>query len=345
MATPAGHTERNHQWLLASRPQGKVTESNFNWAESPVPEITEGQIVVRVIYLSLDPAGRRWMEPVDSYMPMLKIGDVMRGGTLGVVETSRNPGFSPGDIVHGLGGWQEYYAGDATGWRKLPRVPGIPLTAFMGAIGHIGFTAYFGLMDIGKPKPGETQVVSAAAGAVGSIAGQIGKIAGCRVVGIAGSEEKCAWITKELGFDAAINYKKENIQDALKRACPKGIDVDFENVGGEILNAVLGQINVGARVVLCGLISQYNASGPVPGPSNFAAIQSKRARVQGMVVSDYTPRFPEAAAQIIQWLAEKKLKYRIDMVEGLRCAPAAMNKFFDGTNTGKLVVKVSEEPV
>ena len=344
MATPTGNTGRNHQWRLASRPQGRVTESNFNWAQAPVPEITEGQIVVRVIYLSLDPAGRRWMEPVDSYMPMLKIGDVMRGGTLGIVESSRNPGFSAGDLVHGLGGWQEYYAGDATGWRKLPRVPGIPLTAFMGAIGHIGFTAYFGLMDIGKPKPGETLVVSAAAGAVGSVAGQIGKIAGCRVVGIAGSEEKCAWITKELGFDAAINYKKENIQGALKRACPKGIDIDFENVGGEILDAVLGQINVGARVVLCGLISQYNAAGPVPGPSNFAAIQSKRARVQGMVVSDYTPRFPEAAAQIIPWLKEKKLKYRIDMVEGLRSAPAAMNKFFDGTNNGKLVVKVSEEP-
>jgi len=345
MATPAGRTEMNRQWRLASRPNGRVVESNFEWAETPVPEIRDGQIVVRVIYLSLDPAARMWMEPVDSYLPMLQIGAVMRGGTIGVVETSRNSAFATGELVQGLGGWQEYYAGDATGWRKLQRIPGVPLTAYFGAMAHIGFTAYFGVMDIAKPKPGETLVVSAAAGAVGSIAGQVGKIAGCRVVGIAGSDEKCAWITRDLGFDAAINYKKENLPDALKRACPNGIDIDFENVGGEILNAVLGQISVGARVVICGLISQYNAAGPVPGPCNFAAILSKRARVQGIVVSDYAPRFSEAAAQIIPWLQEKRLKYRIDMVESLRSAPAALNKLFDGTNTGKLLVKVSEEPV
>jgi NADPH-dependent curcumin reductase len=187
-------------------------------------------------------------------------------------------------------------------------------------------------------------VVSAAAGAVGSIAGQLGKFAGCRVVGIAGSDEKCDWITRNLGFDAAINYKKENLAEALKRACPDGIDIDFENVGGEILNTVLGQINVGARVVICGLISQYNATAPVPGPSNFASILKKRARVQGIVVSDYAPRFPEAAAQIIPWLKEKRLKYRVDLVDGLRSAPGALNKLFDGTNNGKLLVRVSQEP-
>jgi NADPH-dependent curcumin reductase CurA len=345
MATPAGRAERNHHWRLASRPQGRATEANFEWADLPVPELAEGQILVRVIYLSLDPANRMWMEPVDSYMPMIQLGAVMRGITLGVVEASRNPGYAPGDIVQGLGGWQEFYTGDAARWTKLPRIPGVPLTAFLATMGHIGFTAYFGLMDVGKPKPGETLVVTAAAGAVGSITGQIGKIAGCRVVGIAGSDEKCIWITRELGFDAAINYKKENVGEALKRACPNGIDVDFENVGGDILSAVLERINVGARLAICGLISRYNVQGPVPGPANFGNVLLKRARIQGFIVLDYAPRFPEAAAQITQWLKEGKLKYRVDLVEGLCSAPTALNKLFDGANIGKLLVKVSEEPV
>lgn len=345
MATPAGRADVNHQWRLVARPQGRVKESDFEWAETHVPEIGEGQILVRIFYLSLDPAQRMWMEPVDSYMPMLPLGSVMRGGTLGVVAASRNTKFAAGDIVQGMGGWQEYYAGDAAGWTKLTRIPGVPLTAFLAAMGHIGFTAYFGVMDIAQPKPGETLVVSAAAGAVGSIAGQIGKIAGCRVVGIAGSDEKCNWITRDLGFDAAINYKKENLRDALKRDCPNGIDVYFENVGGDILDAVLEYINVGARVAVCGLISRYNATAPVPGPSNFANILLKRVRIQGFIVRDYVPRFSEAAAKIVPWLAEGKLKYRVDVAEGLRSAPTALNKLFDGTNNGKLLVKVSEEPV
>jgi NADPH-dependent curcumin reductase CurA len=345
MATPAGRADVNHQWRLVSRPQGRVKESDFEWTEARVPELGEGQILVRVVYLSLDPAQRMWMEPVDSYMPMLPLGSVMRGGTLGVVVASRNAAYAVDDIVQGLGGWQEYYAGDATGWTKLARVPGVPLTAFLAAMGHIGFTAYFGVMDIGQPKPGETLVVSAAAGAVGSIAGQIGKIAGCRVVGIAGSGEKCNWITRDLGFDASINYKKENVRDALKRECPKGIDIYYENVGGDILSAVLERINVGARVAVCGLISQYNTTGPVPGPSNFGNILLKRVRVQGFIVRDYVPRFSEAAAKIVPWLAEGKLKFRVDVAEGLRSAPAALNRLFDGTNTGKLLVKLSDEPV
>jgi NADPH-dependent curcumin reductase CurA len=344
MATPAGRADVNHAWRLVSRPQGRVKESDFEWTEARVPELGEGQILVRVVYLSLDPAQRMWMEPVDSYMPMLPLGSVMRGGTVGVVAASRNAAYAVGDIVQGLGGWQECYAGDTTGWTRLARIPGVPLTAFLAAMGHIGFTAYFGVMDIGQPKPGETLVVSAAAGAVGSIAGQIGKIAGCRVVGIAGSEEKCNWITRDLGFDAAINYKKENVRDALKRECPKGIDIYYENVGGEILSAVLERANIGARVAVCGLISQYNATGPAPGPLNFGNILLKRVRVQGFIVRDYVPRFPEAAAKIVPWLAEGKLKFRVDVTEGLRSAPTALNKLFDGTNAGKLLVKLSDEP-
>jgi len=334
----------NHQWRLAARPQGLSKESDFEWREETTPEIADGGILVRIIYLSLDPTNRGWMNPYDTYLPMLPLGVVMRGITLGVVEESKNAGFAPGDIVQGLGGWQEYYSGDAAGWTKLPRVPGVPLTAYLATMGHIGFTSYFGLMDIGQPKPGETLVVTGAAGAVGSIAGQMGKIAGCRVVGIAGTDEKCQWITRELGFDAAINYKKEKVFEALKSACPKGIDIDFENVGGPIMDAILGQLNLNARIALCGLISQYNADALPPGPSNFGNILIRRARLQGFIVLDYGSRFPEAAMHIVQWLKEGKLKYRIDVVDGLRYAPAALNRLFDGTNQGKLLVKVSEEP-
>jgi NADPH-dependent curcumin reductase CurA len=334
----------NHQWQIAARPQGRAKESDFKWVEQATPELGDGQIRVRILYLSLDPTNRFWMEPVDGYLPMLPLDAVMRGITLGVVEDSRNPAFAAGDIVQGLGGWQEYYAGDAEGWTKLPSIPGVPLTAYFGAMGHIGFTAYFGLMDIAQPKPGETLVVSAAAGAVGSLAGQMGKMAGCRVVGIAGSDEKCDWITRELGFDAAINYKKEKVNQGLARTCPNGIDIDFENVGGEILDAVLARINLYARVVLCGLISQYNATAPPPGPYNFSNILVRRGRVQGFIVLDYAGRFMEAAAKIVPWLLSGKLKYRIDMVEGLQNAPTALNKLFDGTNAGKLLVKVSDEP-
>ena len=344
MAAPGRYAERNHQWRLVSRPMGRVKESDFEWVEEKVPEIADGQILVRIVYLSLDPAARLWMEPIDTYVPMLPLGSVMRGGTLGVVEASRNSGFSASDLVRGMGGWQEFYAGGAAGWTKLSLIPNLPLTAFFGALAHIGPTAYFGIMDIGQPKPGETLVVSAAAGAVGSLAGQIGKIAGCRVVGIAGSDEKCNWIKSDLGFDAAINYKKENVREALKRQCPNGIDIYFENVGGDILDAVLERVNLGARIPLCGLISRYNAEGPVPGPSNFGNILLKRVRVQGFIVNDYAPRFPEAIAQIVQWLKDGRLKYRVDVTPDLRSAPTALDKLFDGSNKGKLLIKVSEEP-
>lgn len=329
----------NHQWRLAARPEGLIKESDFTWAEEAVPELQDGQFLVRNLYLSLDPTMRMWATR-DTYLPAVPIGDVMRGGTIGVVEESRNANFKVGDHVSGLLGWQEYAVTDGKGINALPNLPGVPLTAHFGLFGHIGLTAYFGLLDIGQPKAGETLVVSAAAGAVGSLVGQIGKIKGCRVVGIAGADDKCKWIVDELGFDAAINYKTENVPEALKKHCPNGIDIDFENVGGEIMDAVLAQINLRARVVLCGLISGYNATTPVPGPYNFANILIQRARVEGFIVLDYAPRAMECMMEMGKWLMEGKIKYRIDEVDGLKGAPMALNRLFEGANIGKLVVKI-----
>lgn len=330
----------NRQWRLAARPSGQIKKSDFEWVEQPVPPLNEGEVLVRNILLSLDPTNRIWMQATDSYLPAVPIGDVMRGGTIGVVEQSRNKNFKEGTHVQGLLGWQDYAVTDGAGLTVLPTDPAIPLTAFFGLFGHIGLTAYFGLLDVGRPVAGETLVVSAAAGATGSLVGQIGKIKGCRVVGIAGSDEKCRWLTDELGFDAAINYKSENVLEALKRHCPAGIDVYFDNVGGEILDAALSLINMKARVVLCGLISQYNAVEPVPGPYNFVNILVKRARIEGFIVIDYMSRAAEAMADLGRWLAEGKLKYRVDVVEGLERAPEALGKLFEGSNTGKLVVRV-----
>ncbi|MEK6299098.1 MAG: NADP-dependent oxidoreductase [Acidobacteriota bacterium] len=330
----------NRQWRLAARPSGSIKKSDFEWVEQPVPSLNEGEVLVRNILLSLDPTNRIWMQETDSYLPAVGIGEVMRGGTIGVIEKSRNVNFQEGARVQGLLGWQDYAVSDGTGLTPLPNNPAIPLTAFFGLFGHIGITAYFGLLDVGKPQAGETLVVSAAAGATGSLVGQIGKIKGCRVVGIAGTEEKCRWLTDELGFDAAINYKSESVLEALKRHCPAGIDVYFDNVGGEILDAALSLINQRARVVLCGLISQYNAVDPVPGPYNFSNILIKRARIEGFIVIDYMNRAQEAMADLGKWLAEGKIKYRVDVVEGLERAPEALGKLFDGSNVGKLVVQL-----
>jgi hypothetical protein len=333
-------TRVNRQWRLAARPVGSIKESDFEWVEQPAPEPAEGEMLVRNLYLSLDPANRAWMRETATYLPPVGIGEVMRGGTISLVEESRHPIFQAGDHVQGALGWQDYAVTDGAGLVPLPKDAPIPLTAYLGLFGHIGLTAYFGLLDIGKPQPGETLVVSAAAGAVGSLVGQIGKIKGCRVVGIAGSEEKCRWITEELGFDAAINYKAEPVLDGLKQHCPDGIDVDFENVGGEVLDAVLALINRRARIVLCGLISQYNAEEPVPGPYYFANVLVKRARIEGFIVLDYVSRSQEAIADLLTWYVEGKLRYRVDVVEGLEHAPRAINKLFDGSNVGKLIVKI-----
>ena len=330
----------NHQWRLAARPVGIIKEADYQWAEEPVPELQDGQVLIRNLYLSLDPANRAWVREEGSYMAPIPLGSVMLGIAVGVVEESRNPNFQAGDNVQGFLGWQEYAVSDGAGLNKLPNNPAIPLTAYLGLFGGIGLTAYFGLLDITDPKPGETLVVSAAAGAVGSIVGQIGKIKGCRVVGIAGSDEKLKWIVDELGYDAAINYKTENIRQGLKRTCPNGIDIYFDNVGGEILDAALAMINLRARISVCGMISQYNTTAPVPGPYNLINILTKRAKMQGFIVTDYLPRAQEAIPELIKWYMEGKLKYRVDVVEGLKEAPRAVNKLFEGSNQGKLIIKV-----
>ena len=336
-------SKKNRQWRLTARPEGLLQESDFNWGEEPVIPPGEGEILIRNLYLSLDPANRGWVMDRASYVEPVGIGDVMRGIAIGLVEESNNPKFQKGDLVQGMIGWQDYLTTNGEGFQALPPL-GLHPTAYLGALGMIGITAYFGLLDVGKPKEGETLVVSAAAGAVGSLVGQIGKIKGCRVVGIAGSDEKCQWLTGALGFDAAINYKKEDVAELLKRHCPDGIDVYFDNVGGEILDAVLTRINHGARIPICGLISQYNATEPMPGPYNFASILVNRARVEGFIVLDYLPRAMEAMTQLGKWMVEGKLKYRVDVVEGLENAPTAINKLFDGSNKGKLIIKVSDEP-
>ena len=330
----------NRQWRLAARPEGFVKDSDFHWTEEPAPSPGEGEVLVRNLYLSLDPTNRGWMNEAPTYLPPIALGDVIRGVTIGLVEESRNPNFPEGSHVQGLLGWQDYAVSNGAGLTPLPANSGIPLPAFFAVFGHIGMTAYFGLLDIGKPKSGETLVVSAAAGATGSLVGQIGKIKGCHVVGIAGGAKKCQWITDELGFDAAIDYKAGSVLDGLKQHCPDGVDIDFENVGGEILDAVLSVINFKARIVLCGLISQYNADRPSPGPSNFTNILLKSARVEGFIVLNYTDRAQEAFADLGKWMAEGRLKYRVDLVEGLGQAPNALNMLFEGTNQGKLIVKI-----
>ncbi|WP_137936982.1 NADP-dependent oxidoreductase [Chitinivorax sp. B] len=331
----------NHQWRLAHRPEGMIKTSDFNLVAEPVPELADGQVLIRNIYLSLDPAMRGWLIDRPSYVPPVQIGEIMRGLAVGMVESSRHPKFEKGDTVQGLFGWQEYLVSNGEGVTKLPSSP-LPLSANLGLFGLAGMTSYFGLLDVGQPKEGETLVVSGAAGSVGSLVGQIGKIKGMRAVGIAGTDEKCDWLVDGLGFDAAINYKNGDLRGQLKAACPNGVDVYFENVGGEILDVVLSVMNSFGRVVVCGLISQYNATDKVPGPYNFAMVISKRLRIQGFIAPDYGPRVKEMITDFSTWYMDGKLKYRVDVVHGLDAAPTAINKLFDGSNQGKLIVQVSE---
>jgi NADPH-dependent curcumin reductase CurA len=285
------------------------------------------------------------MSDVDQYLPPVEIGETMRGGTLGVVEESRTPSLQPGDwVLPGLAGWESRTILREGQARPLPTLPGLPKTAFMSVLGATGLTAWFGMTDIGRPAPGETVVVSAAAGAVGSVAGQIAKLKGARVIGIAGGPSKCRWLTEELGFDGAIDYRAEDVGAALDRLCPNGVDVNFENVGGEIMQAVVARMNTFARMPLCGLISTYNQSGPAAGPSDFARILMRRILIRGFIVIDYLPRAAEALAELAAWAASGRLKWRVHVVEGLERAPEAVNLLFSGAHDGKLLVQLASDP-
>lgn len=332
----------NRQWILARRPSGAIGPDVLRLVESPVPEVPEGACLVRNLYLSLDPTNRIWMSNAEQYMPPVELGAVMRGITIGRVVASRAAELPVGAHVSGLGNWQDYFIARPKQLTRLPDEPGVPLTLYLGLLGMIGATAYFGMLEIGDPKAGENVVVSAAAGAVGSIAGQLAKIRGARVIGIAGDPEKCEWITRELGFDAAIDYKRENVLERLRALAPGGIDVYFDNTGGPILDAVLQHLRLGARIPLCGLISSYNEAQPGSGPRNYHYILMKRARVQGFIVSDYLPRFPEALQALAAWHREGRIQYRVDVHPGLEHAPQVLNRLFDGSHRGKLIVQIAE---
>lgn len=333
----------NKQWILKSRPAGPIQDDTFAMAEGSIPEIGEGQILCRNLYLSLDPAMRGWISDAESYSEPVELDSVMRGACIGEVIESKNDGYAVGDKVYGLLGWQEYAAaGPEELPNKLPGALPIPLTAFLSVLGLTGITAYFGLNEIGQPKEGDTVLVSTAAGAVGSIVGQLAKLKGCRVVGIAGSDEKCAWITDELGFDAAINYKSGDVAAKIREACPDRIDVYFDNVGGEMLNAALAHLNIGARIVICGAIQRFNRTDELPGPANYINLLAKRATMRGFVVIDYRDRFMEAIGALAPLVLSKKLKFREHVVDGLENAPKAILKLYDGTNSGKLIIKIAD---
>ena len=331
----------NRQWLLARRPEGLVSSGDFQFVESPAPEPGDGEALVRNLYLSVDPTQRGWMAG-DTYLPAVKIGEVMRSFAVGEVAESRHPAFKPGQLVQGLFGWQDWaIARPGTSSSPTPIPSGVPVETAMSVLGLTGITAYFGLLDVGRPKPGETVVVSGAAGATGSAAAQIAKIAGCRVIGIAGGPEKCAYLTGELGLDGAVDHRGASVGKALRELCPKGIDVFFDNVGGPVLDMVLGQLAMRGRVVLCGGIAHYNDALPARGPANYLALVMKRGRMEGFIVLDYLARAGEAVAALSGWLRDGRLKDRVDVVQGLENAPAALLRVFEGKNQGKQLVRLA----
>ena len=342
-------TPDNHQVRLAKRPEGLPKRDDWQFTTEPAGETSEGGVLVKTLSLSLDPAMRGWMNEGKSYIPPVEIGAVMRAGGVGRVVASSNPDYAVGDTVYGTLGVQEYaLVGQEeikrNGLSKIDLRAG-SITQWLNVLGMPGMTGYFGLMDIGQPRPGETVVVSGAAGAVGQTVGQLAKIKGCRAVGIAGGQAKCDWVVKELGFDACIDYKAgpSAVRDGLKAHCPKGVDIYFDNVGGDILDAALARLARGARIIICGAISQYNNTTPVQGPKNYMSLLVNRARMQGMVVFDYADRYHLAVAEMAGYLNEGRMKSREDVVEGIDTFPEALLRLFTGENFGKLVLQVAKD--
>ena len=332
----------NTQLLLNKRPVGMPTEDVWRLEKTEMPELKDGEMLVKVHYVSLDPAMRGWMNDAKSYIAPIQLGEVMRSGGVGQVVESKHPSFEKGSYVYGMTGVQEYCVTDGMGWVTVdPNL--MPLERYLGTLGMPGFTAYFGLLDVCNPQEGETILVSGAAGAVGSVVGQIGKLKGCRVVGIAGGAEKCKYVVDELGFDDCIDYKNENVRHRIKEACPKGIDVYFDNVGGEILDLALERINRRARVSICGAISQYNNKEAIKGPKNYLNLLVQGAKMEGFVVIHFIKRYGEAAAELGKWVAAGKIKSREHVETGIGNFHATFQKLFNGEKKGKLVLKIVED--
>jgi NADPH-dependent curcumin reductase CurA len=335
----------NRRWLLVRRPEGSIRQDDFQLTEAPTPTPAQGQVLVRNLWLSFDPTQRGWMTR-DTYVPMIPLGDVMRAVSVGQVIQSKHPDYKPGQLVQGAFGWQDYIATDGTGlipMRTLP--PGVPPNLALSLFGVTGPTAYFGVLDVGQVKAGETFVVSAAAGATGSVAGQIAKIKGCRVIGTAGGKAKCAWLKNELGFDGVIDYHSEDVGAQLSALCPNGIDVFFDNVGGVVLDEVLARLRLKARIVLCGAISRYDDITPMLGPANYFNLVLTRSRMEGFIILDYAARFPEAIGALAGWLKEGKLKQKEDVAIGLENAPTTIMRLFTGQNFGKQLLKIADAPL
>jgi NADPH-dependent curcumin reductase CurA len=335
---------KNRQWVLRQRPMGLIKPGDLELVDAEVPALQEDEILVRTVYLSLDPTNRTWMNDTEGYLPPVPLGAVMRGLSLGVVEESRSERFAVGEVVTtGSGGWADYAAVPAREASRVHRAPGLPLTANMSVLGMTGMTAWFGVTDVLKPQSGETLVISAAAGAVGSIAGQVAKAQGARVIGIAGGPEKCRWLTEDLGFDEAIDYKNEDVGDALDRLAPDGVEMNFENVGGDIMIAVFNRLKVHGRMAVCGLISSYNATRMPPSP-NFGRIITHRLNLKGFLVLDYAGRAREMVTGMAPMVLDGRIKWKVHVDDGLEGALDSLNRLFTGDHDGKLLVRVSEEP-
>jgi len=328
-------------WKLVRRPVGDIADGDLALTTEPLPALAEGQFLLSIRYLSLDPTNRIWMSDQEQYMAPVAIGAGMRGGVAGVVVASRKAGVAEGDVFGGLGEWADHIVSDGTGLSRLPTIPGIDLATVFGTLGLVGPTAYFGLLDIGQPKPGETLVVSAAAGGVGQVVGQIGKIKGCRVIGIAGGPDKCAFVVDELGFDACIDYKNTDVATELDQLAPGGVDIDFEQVGGTIMSTVLARMKLFGRVPLCGLISSYNDTVAHEPPAIWTMMLMRRLTVRGFIVTDFAPRFGDAAHELAGWMLAGKLKTRQDIRPGLDNALVAVRDLYTGGNFGKLLIEVT----